>query len=111
LKTQAILQHRSKKGQSAFRSAAHLSKGALGPAVDIRFVARCRWHKGHFRRIEHVCKMETLREEYALAQSNDGAPGSDGVTFTAIEARGVEGFLERIRDELVQHTYMPPRGW
>jgi hypothetical protein len=33
------------------------------------------------------------------------------VTFTAIEACGVEGFLERIRDELVQHTYMPPRGW
>ena len=29
MKTQAILQHRSKKGQSAFRSAAHLSKGAL----------------------------------------------------------------------------------
>jgi RNA-directed DNA polymerase len=55
----------------------------------------------------HVCKMETLREAYALAQNNDGAPGSDGVTFTAIEAQGVEGFLERIRDELVQHTYMP----
>src|SRR5208282_3173882 len=42
LKTQAILQHRSKKGQSAFRSTAHLSKGALGPAVDNRFVACCR---------------------------------------------------------------------
>jgi len=55
----------------------------------------------------HVCKMETLREAYALAQNNDGAPGSDGVTFAAIEAHGVEGFLERIRDELVQHTYMP----
>ena len=55
----------------------------------------------------HVCKMETLREAYALAQNNDGAPGSDGVTFAAIEAQGVEGFLERIRDELVQHTYMP----
>ena len=54
MKTQAILQHRSKKGQSAFRSAAHLSKGALGPAVDIRFVACCRWHKGHFRRIEGI---------------------------------------------------------
>jgi RNA-directed DNA polymerase len=52
----------------------------------------------------HVCKMETLREAYALAQNNDGAPGSDGVTFAAIEAQGVEGFLERIRDELVQHT-------
>ena len=29
------------------------------------------------------------------------------MTFAAIEAQGVEGFLERIRDELVQHTYMP----
>ena len=47
----------------------------------------------------HVCKRETLREAYALAQNNDGAPGSDGVTFAAIEAQGVEGFLERIRDE------------
>ena len=54
-----------------------------------------------------VCKLETLREAYALAKKNDGAPGSDGVTFAAIEAHGVEGFLERIRDELVQHTYMP----
>src|ERR1700726_1668072 len=40
----------------------------------------------------HVCKMETLREAYALAQNNDGAPGSDGVTFAVIEAHGVEGF-------------------
>jgi RNA-directed DNA polymerase len=55
----------------------------------------------------HVCKMETLREAYALAENNDGAPGSDGVTFAAIEAQGVEGFLEWIRDELVQHTYVP----
>src|SRR6478672_1870681 len=29
----------------------------------------------------HVCKLETLREAYALAKRNDGAPGSDGVTF------------------------------
>src|SRR5205807_2538094 len=42
-----------------------------------------------------------------LAKQNDGAPGSDGVTFATIEAQGVEGFLERIRDELVQHTYAP----
>jgi RNA-directed DNA polymerase len=55
----------------------------------------------------HICKMETLREAYALAKQNDGAPGSDGVTFVAIEAQGVEGFLERIRDELVRHTYVP----
>src|SRR5262249_47373110 len=31
----------------------------------------------------------------------------DGVTFEAIETQGVEAFLERIRDELVQRTYKP----
>jgi len=28
-----------------------------------------------------VCKMETLRETYQMARSNNGAPGVDGVTF------------------------------
>ena len=28
-------------------------------------------------------------------KGNDGAPGSDGVTFEAIEAQGVEAFLEQ----------------
>ena len=46
----------------------------------------------------HVCKMETLREAYQLAKQNDGSPGIDGETFAAIEARGVDGFLEQIRD-------------
>jgi RNA-directed DNA polymerase len=55
----------------------------------------------------HVCKLETLREAYALAKENDGAPGSDGVTFEAIEAQGVEAFLEQIADELVGRTYVP----
>ena len=36
----------------------------------------------------HVCKLDTLREAYALAKKNDGAPGSDGMTFAAIEAQG-----------------------
>jgi RNA-directed DNA polymerase len=55
----------------------------------------------------HVCKMETLRQAYVLAKENDGAPGVDGVTFEAVEAQGVEAFLEQIRDELVQRTYKP----
>src|ERR1017187_9278152 len=55
----------------------------------------------------HVCKMETLREAYALAKKNDGAPGIDGVTFEAIEAQGVEGFLEQIQDELIRRAYVP----
>jgi RNA-directed DNA polymerase len=58
----------------------------------------------------HVCKMETLREAYALAKKNNGAPGVDGVTFEAIEAQGVEKFLEQIRDELIERTYVPLRA-
>jgi len=58
----------------------------------------------------HVCKMETIREAYEMARSNNGAPGIDGVTFEAIEESGVESFLNQIRDELVTHTYRPMRG-
>src|SRR6516162_6500078 len=57
----------------------------------------------------HVCKRETLLEAYRLAKLNDGAPGIDGVTFEAIEAEGVEEFLEQLRKELEQHTYRPLR--
>jgi RNA-directed DNA polymerase len=45
-----------------------------------------------------------------MAKENDGAPGSDGVTFEAIEAQGVEGFLEQIRDELITRSYVPLRA-
>jgi RNA-directed DNA polymerase len=51
--------------------------------------------------------METLREAYQMARSNNGAPGIDGVTFEAIEESGVESFLVQIRDELVTNTYRP----
>jgi len=57
----------------------------------------------------HVCKIETLREAYRMARSNDGAPGIDGVTFAAIEQSGVQSFLEQIRAELVTNTYRPMR--
>jgi RNA-directed DNA polymerase len=43
--------------------------------------------------------METLREAYALAKANNGAPGIDGVTFEVIEAQGTEVFLEQIRTD------------
>ena len=55
----------------------------------------------------HICKMETLREAYQMAKSNNGAPGIDGVTFAAIEESGTEILLRQIRDELVTHTYRP----
>src|SRR5664279_1954993 len=58
----------------------------------------------------HICKMETLREAYTLARKNNGAPGIDGVTFEVIEAQGVEKFLEQIKGELVDRTYVPLRA-
>jgi len=54
-----------------------------------------------------VCKLETLQEAYLMAKKNDGAPGIDGMTFAAIEQSGVEGFLEQIRNELVEFRYLP----
>jgi RNA-directed DNA polymerase len=58
----------------------------------------------------HVAKLETLRAAYDLAKRNNGAPGSDGVTFDAIEAAGVDVFLAQLRDELVARTYRPLRN-
>jgi RNA-directed DNA polymerase len=58
----------------------------------------------------HVCKRETLYEAYEMAKANDGAPGIDGVTFEAIEASGVEGFIEQMRTELLHRTYRPQRA-
>jgi RNA-directed DNA polymerase len=57
----------------------------------------------------HICKLETLREAYQLAKANNGAPGVDGVTFEAIEASGLDAFLEQIQDALVTRTYHPMR--
>lgn len=57
----------------------------------------------------HLCKPETLMEAYQNAKANKGAPGVDGVTFEAIEAKGVGGFLNELREQLVAHTYRPLR--
>jgi len=55
----------------------------------------------------HVCKRETLQAAYRSAKANDGAPGVDGVTFAAVEAGGVQEFLDQLRKELVERTYRP----
>jgi RNA-directed DNA polymerase len=58
----------------------------------------------------HVAKLETLHAAYARAKQDNGAPGSDGVTFEAIEDAGVAGLLAQLRDELVSRTYRPQRN-
>jgi hypothetical protein len=45
-----------------------------------------------------------------MAKSNDGAPESDGVTFEAIEEQGLERFLEQVRGELIERSYVSLRA-
>ena len=58
----------------------------------------------------HVCKRETLQEAYRQAKANDGAPGIDGVTFAAVEAKGEAEFLDRLRKGLVERTISAAEG-
>ncbi len=58
----------------------------------------------------HVTKIETLEYAYRMAKKNNGAPGIDGISFKDIEEKGVQEFLNEIREELIPETYMPTRN-
>lgn len=54
---------------------------------------------------DKICRLDILRHAFALARSNGGAPGVDGVTFGEIETSGVEAWVAGLREELVSKTY------
>src|ERR687898_19630 len=56
---------------------------------------------------DKICRDDILEHAYALARSNGGAPGVDGVSFAAIEAAGLEEWLAGIRKDLAARTYRP----
>src|SRR5246127_3975959 len=56
---------------------------------------------------DKIYRADILRHAYALARANAGAPGTDGMTFAAIEASGLEAWLAGLREELVSKTYRP----
>ncbi len=56
---------------------------------------------------DKVCRSDVLAYAYALAKSNGGAGGVDGVRFEDIESNGVERFLTELRQELQQKRYGP----
>src|SRR5580700_3470882 len=56
---------------------------------------------------DKICREDILRHAYALARANAGAPGTDGMTFAAVEASGLEEWLASLREELVSKTYRP----
>lgn len=55
----------------------------------------------------HICKKEVLQESYRNAKANNGSPGIDGKRFKDIESGGLDGFLEEIRQELLNRNYKP----
>src|SRR6478609_4674372 len=56
---------------------------------------------------DKVYREDILAHAYALAKSNQGAPGVDGQTFWGIEALGLEEWLDGIRKDLRAKTYQP----
>src|SRR3974390_2924909 len=54
---------------------------------------------------DKICREDILRHAYALARSNAGAPGVDGVGFADIDLSGRETWLAGLREELVSKTY------
>jgi RNA-directed DNA polymerase len=56
---------------------------------------------------DKIYQEDILAHAYALAKSNEGAPGVDGQTFWGIETVGLEGWLNGLREELRTKTYRP----
>src|SRR6202521_483895 len=56
---------------------------------------------------DKIYRADIQRHAYALARANAGAPGTDGMTFAAVEASGLERWLAGLREELVSKTYRP----
>src|SRR3954452_241897 len=56
---------------------------------------------------DKIHREDILYHAYALTRGNAGAPGVDGVTFAAIEASGLEGWLAGLHEDLVLKTYRP----
>ena len=56
---------------------------------------------------DKIYREDILRHAYALSRANAGASGTDGMTFAAIEASGLDGWLAGLREELLSKTYRP----
>src|SRR6266702_1566004 len=56
---------------------------------------------------DKMYREDILAHAYALAKSNQGAPGVDGQSFWGIESQGLEEWLCGIRNDLREKTYQP----
>lgn len=56
---------------------------------------------------DKVYRQDVLEHAYALAKTNAGSPGPDGVTFEQIEDEGGAQLLEALHEELKTKQYKP----
>ena len=56
---------------------------------------------------DKLCREDILAFSYRLAKSNGGAGGVDGETFSSIESKGVEAWLEGLQSDLKEGRYHP----
>ena len=87
---------------------------SLAPPEKIRTLQRKLYRKAKaapafrfYLLYDKICRDDILEHAYALARTNRGAPGVDGVSFAAIEAAGLEAWRAGIRKDLVARTYRP----
>ncbi|EQD52111.1 reverse transcriptase-like protein, partial [mine drainage metagenome] len=73
----------------------HLSEGEVGEDASLLGALRARDEEANPRGSVPDCQEERW------------APGIDGQSFEAIEASGLAGFLEEIRDDLESGRYQP----
>jgi RNA-directed DNA polymerase len=56
---------------------------------------------------DKVCRRDVLEFAYRRCRQNAGAPGIDNQTFTAIEAQGLDAWLDALAQDLREGTYQP----
>src|SRR6202171_4447169 len=56
---------------------------------------------------DKLYREDILNHAYQLARANDGAPGVDGESFEDIESKGLEVWMNGLREELRNQTYQP----
>ena len=72
------------------------------------FTAAKRNEKRRFHALyDRIWRGDVLREAWKRVRANRGAAGIDGETLTAIEASGVDSFLDTIQQQLKEGKYRP----
>src|ERR1700687_2838489 len=87
---------------------------SLATPIKIRMLQRKLYQKAKeepsyrfYLLYDKMYREDILAHAYALAKSNQGAPGVDRQSFWGIESQGLEEWLRGIREDLRAKTYQP----